>query len=266
MDSLTHVATSIRNSVVALAVLAFIVAGSPAYAVVKQSQLVTGTDGKPLASQTIVITAPDGSTEEKDTDEAGMLFWDADQDGTYVLKPKAGGPAINVNVTGAAGGGGFNWAPVLALGAGVAAVGLAASSQDSSSGGGSHGGGGEDCVAGDCVGTWNIATASVTFNPDSHPNLFPGSSCAVTLNGSNLNLACSGAGYSVAFTSRPLQSGCRVTGTATGTYSGFNTAFEIDVTFDPVANTWSGTFSAGTNGTLPGGDPIRVNISGGRTT
>lgn len=240
----------------AIAVLVM-VPSQQALAVVK-TQLITDAAGKPLANQKVTITFPDGTKKEDESDDKGLVIWDADQAGDYVLEYPGG----KMTVSAAAGGGGSNWL-YPAIGAAAVIGGAAALDDDNNDSGGSPGGGAADCSGTDLAVDWQIITFTVTFNPGGHPSLFANSFCdLVNAGGSAVNIPCSGSGWTATASNVPILSGCSVDTSLTGTYAGFTTTFSLDATFDVEAGTWSGQISAGEDGGLPGGQAIRGDFTG----
>src|SRR5690606_7924941 len=70
-----------RKAVAHLIVLALLSTGGPAWAVLTSVPLTAS--GQPLANQTVTITFPDGTTQEEETDDKGILLFDFPGDGKY---------------------------------------------------------------------------------------------------------------------------------------------------------------------------------------
>jgi hypothetical protein len=116
----------------------------------------------------------------------------------------------------------------------------------------------------DFSGSYLLST-SVLSNPDSHPNYFEGATMTVEYDPQTRDVVIriTGPGVDVTFTGTLPMGEDKFSGTALGTYAGFNDVeFEVEATFGGSSS--DGEVAAGVNGVLPDsdssgtGDPIRV--------
>ncbi|MGI9342051.1 MAG: hypothetical protein ACR2QV_04335 [Gammaproteobacteria bacterium] len=245
------------------------------YAVVKDLSIVDG-EGKSLANTKVTIVFPDGTEVDEETDDDGMLYYDFPKDGEYTVRYPGGQMAVNV---GGGGGGGLSTGQMIGAGAAaVAIIGIgvvasdsgrksesSSSSSSSSDPGGSSGSSGgttsDEACQGDTFNFIGGLMTSVSSNPGNHPNNFdgdweifcdPGVEPRVLYVGSNqLNVSWN----CTAGTSADCVA------TTDCSYQGISTVCQLDSSFFATPPEWNGSMTAGSDGNLPGGQPITVNFS-----
>lgn len=85
-----------KKAIVTIFILIFV--WTPfAVAVVKDVTLV-GSQGEPLSSATVTIVFPDGTEEEEETDDKGILIFDFPGSGDYVIKDSSGATLTTVSI------------------------------------------------------------------------------------------------------------------------------------------------------------------------
>jgi hypothetical protein len=72
---------------------------------VARSVAIVNTAGQPVANATVTIVFPDGSTQEEETDDDGILFFDFPSAGDYTIRYPGGQMTYTVPRALAAGGG-----------------------------------------------------------------------------------------------------------------------------------------------------------------
>ncbi len=237
---------------------------APAANAVTKHLSMIGKDGKPLTTQLITITAPDGSSTQRVTDDKGILQHDFKQGGVYKLSDSSGYQLKTVSVAGT----GMNTTVMLGVAAGAAAVLLIAAG---SSGGDSAdpppptppppgdgpGGGGD---TGSLGGTYNVTT-TVANNPGKLP---------VLLDKLVLQVGIIGTALTITQTSSNPDFPGKLSGTITdnsfvasssGTYSGTSTVFRLAGSLS-VAQGLNFLIIVGSDGALPGGETITYNAAG----
>lgn len=253
--------TKIRERSLVLVVAVLLALMTPmTYAVVKNVTVVD-SGGKPLGNTKVTIVFPDGTEEEEETDDKGMLIFDFPGDGEYMIKYPGGSMPVSVS----AGVPTWAWVAGGLAAAGGVAVALDDDDDDNSSGSPGSGsdpgtGGAVDPCQGDTFNFIDAANFSVTVssNPGNHPNEFggpweifcdtgmPTRILNVSSNNINVEYSCTvGTGGSCAATTDCM-------------YAGFTTTCEINGTFG--SSSLTGTMTAGGDGNLPGGQPIVVNV------
>ncbi len=255
----------------ALSTILFLLGAPLAHAVVQNVSIV-GADGNALANTTVTITFPSGKEEEKDTDDKGILIFNADEDGDYILVYPGGKKTISVA---ASGGGGISTGVKVAgavIVTGIIASEAIGDDNRSSSSSGTSGGSPPPPPpppTGMIDGNYTAST-SVLSNPDTHPDDFNGQEYIVmTSSGTSVTVGVSGTG--IAFSATGSLSGNDFNATTSSAfYEGFTTQVDVTGTFDPSAGTWSGEMTAGADGTLPDtnmngtSEPIVVSFTGMR--
>ncbi len=231
---------------------------TPLLAVTKHISL-TGADGQALANTTVTIVFPDGTQVDEDTDDRGLLIFDFPNNGNYRILTASGELIQTVSISGAAGSTAAIGSVSTGMVAGVAAVAVAgtiaaAQGDDNDNTGGSS--------ASDVPnGAYNVAF-SLLSNPGGHPDLLTGQSVVVSIStsGSSVQIVQTSSVTDFTDISGSI-SGSTISGSGTGTYSGFSgIQATANLSYDPATNTLSGTYSQGSAGGLPGGQAIVWNI------
>jgi hypothetical protein len=228
-----------RRCIATWIVLAMACAAMNAQAVVQNVAVVT-PEGQPVANATVTIVFPDGTQEEDDTDDKGILCFDFPNSGNYKIRYGAGPnyPAgeIAYVVTSSSVGeeGGPNWVPIAltTLGVGGAIAGFAGSDDDDDDddgpqtpGGGGNGGGSESS-------SFNC-TPSQVANQDGHPTGSLGGTYNLTTDGSNATLQHTSGNTD--FSIQGTLSGDNLTASGTGTFVGrTNSQFSFTGTAPPL--------------------------------
>lgn len=248
---------SIRQYLVLLMAIALAAVAPGVNAVVKNVTVVNA-DGEPLANQTVTIVFPDGTEQEEETDDDGILIYDFPEDGDYVVKYEGGEMAVAVS------GGIPTWAWVtggVVGGAAVIAGGIAIADDDDdpvSPGGGGGGGGNADPCSGASVLIVSVAT-TIASNPGGHPDNFAGDweiSCADLPTLALFPISTAGP-IGLTFSCAPGTGGA-CSSNVDCQYNGISTFCELSSTIG--ASSWSGQMTAGSDGNLPGGEAITVNF------
>lgn len=185
--------------------LLLLLAGSAA-AIVHNVTLISDT-GEPVANATVTIVFPDGTQQQQQTNERGVLAFDFPSNGTYVIRYSGG--QMSYEVTGAGTGlANAKWVGPAVIGTAFAAAVVATQAQgnDGSPSSGS---------SGSVDGTYDCSF-SQTSNADSHPT--------ATLNG-NYNVSSSGSSVSV------THSNGTTNFSASGSLSGNSSTFSGSGTF-----------------------------------
>ena len=219
-----------------------------AYAVVKNVSIVDG-DGNALANTKVTITFPNGDTVEEETDDDGTLIYDFPEDGDYTIDYPGGSMAVSVS------GGIPTWVWVAG---GVAAAGVTYAIVDdddnpppSSSGNGSSGGSSGNCVVDD----FTIVVQSVLFNPGDHPTDDMAGEWQHTCSEGYTEMIQTSGTLNPSWECMVDDDGnCFSTGSCT--VGGNATTCSVDSTI--IDFDWSGTMTAGADGSLPGGEELRV--------
>lgn len=233
-------AAKIRERGLAIIMAAVLALLTPVtYAVVKNVTVVD-SNGNALGNTKVTIVFPDGTEQEEETDDKGMLIFDFPGDGEYKLVYPGGSMGVSV------GGGVPVWAWVLGGAAAAGGVAVALDDDDDSN---SSGSGGSDPGSGSgaCVTGMYSVTTSVESNPDMHPaNEFDGT-WEVFCNASDTNVVQISGNAAAGFTCSPGNT-CNDSG-ALCSIGGFTTTCSIMSTFGTGG--WSGTLSGGDDGALP---------------
>lgn len=261
-----------RFSIIILSMLLILLAPA-ANAVTKHLSMV-GENGQPMASTTITITFPDGTKEEEDTDEKGILMFNFSKSGTYTLSDPSGNVLKTVSI---AGSGMSTTAKIIAGAVVVGGIALLASgSGDDSNSDGTPSDppvtdppvtdppvtdppedGGEE---GSQAGVYDVSL-SVASNPGDHPVLLSTIVLQLQIIGTALTI------YQISSNPNfPAQLSGTIADTsfsasANGVYAGISTLFQMagSVTTTPSLNF---ILNVGSNGSLPGGQPITYNGTG----
>ncbi len=230
-----------------------------------QSQAITkhisivGETGQPMANTTITITFQDGTAEEEDTDDKGLLIFNFGKKGDYVLTDPNGRVVGNVSTTGFSTG----QKAAAAAGAAIAAILIidnSGSNNDNSgdsssndSGSGDSGSGVQDCGA-SLPGTYDVSY-SIASNPANHPfYISPNIVMDVVVQGSNISF------FPVNL--HGSYSNCSFTASSNDSFAGFSTTYVFSGTQNPSTGTITGTLTVGGDGNLPSGQPIVYNCQG----
>ena len=253
-----------RASTFILALFLMILAPA-ANAITKHLSMI-GENGQPLANTTITITFSDGTKEEEDTDDKGILMFDFKNSGVYTLTDPAGNVIKTISVAGS----GMNTKVVVLSALGVAALlAVLAGGSDGDSNTtpetpvvpevpDSGGSGGEE---GSLAGIYDVDT-SVLSNPGDHPVLLQRLVLQLQIIGTALTI--------IQLSSNPdfpsqmsgsIADDASFSASANGVYSGFPTLFQIAGTIVALQNL-SFILSVGTDGGLPGGQAITYDGSG----
>ena len=243
---------------------------APAANAVTKHLSMVGENGQPMASTTITITFPDGTKEEEDTDDKGILMYDFKKSGTYTLSDPAGNVLKTVAITGS----GMSTTAMVTAGVLVAVgvIALAAGGSDSESNSGDTppegtdppvteppegGGGGEE---GSQAGIYDVSL-SVASNPANQPVLLQqlvlqleiiGTALTIKQISSNPNFPSQMSGTIV---------DTSLSASASGVYSSFPTLFQIAGSVS-VSQGLSFILNVGSDGSLPDGQAITYNGTG----
>ena len=237
----------IKTGLILSVVFTVLIIAAPAGAVVKQL-MITGPQGDPVPNVTVSIFADDGSkVGEGRTDDRGMLAYDFPDKGKYTVRWKGGAMTVSISALSAP-------AVIAAVVGGAVVVGGISAGGNSDSGPGLSG------------------TYSTTFVVIADPSLHDGTLALAS--GSPHNLVVTISGSSITITG-PVGFQT-VTGTMTGstfTATGFGTAGgavgpanadTATMTGTFSGNSWSGTYTYGTGGNLPGGNPVSYSFTGNK--
>jgi len=230
---------------------------------ITKSLSIVGENGQPLTGTTITITFEDGTKEEEDTDDKGLLVFNFKKKGSYTLTDPAGNVVKTVNITGMDSRTKWEIGAIAAATALILASGSGSDSESSSTSEQSTdtntdtGTTTEEDTSSPLVtlaGTYNL-NCTLASNPGNHPSLVPANSTVdVITQGSNITfyqMGLHGTHNEVDFVA-----------SGTGNYAGFVTTFVFQGTQNKETGRITGTLVIGGDGNLPGGQPITYNCVG----
>lgn len=232
---------------------------------ITKSLSIVGENGQPLSGTTITITFQDGTKEEEDTDDKGLLVFNFKKKGTYTLTDPAGNVVKTVNITGMDSRTKWEIAAVAAATALILASGsdsdsnsdsssTADQSTDTNTDSGSTAEVSESTPSVSLAGTYNL-NCTLASNPGSHPSLVPANSTVdVITQGSNITFSQMGL--------HGTHNEVDFVASGTGNYAGFVTTFVFQGTQNKTTGQITGTLVIGGDGKLPGGQPITYNCVG----
>lgn len=247
-------ANTCRERWLVLIVAVFLALLTPvSYAVVKNVTVVD-SNGNALGNTKVTIVFPDGTEQEEETDDKGMLIFDFPGDGDYKLVYPGGSMGVTV------GGGVPTWAWVLGGAAVAGGVAVAVDDDDDDSSSSSDPSGSSGCTA----GMYSVST-SVISNPDDHPDVFSSTWDVGCSPGGIFIDKISSSGNAISFSCSDANS-CNESGASCTFLGSFNTTCSLTSSFG--SSGWSGTMSGGDDGGLPDtnmdgmNQPIQVNFTG----
>lgn len=227
---------------------------------ITKSISIVGVNGQPLPNTTITITFQDGTKEEEDTDDKGILIFNFKSKGEYVLTDPTGNVVKTMSITG------MGTDAKVAIGAGVLAILAMASNSDSNSTNESDSNSSstanpesaspasEESSAVSLAGNYIVNYALVS-NPGGHPDLIPeNTQVEVKIQGSNITF------YEMRM--HGTHDGVNFVATSTGSYAGYSTSFVFEGSQNTSTGQISGTLTIGGDGKLPGGQPIVYSCTG----
>lgn len=230
---------------------------------ITKSLSIVGENGQPLTGTIITITFEDGTKEEEDTDDKGLLVFNFKKKGTYTLTDPAGNVVKTVNITGMDSRTKWEIAAAAAATALILASGSGSDSDpsnpadqstDTNTDSGSTTEENESTSSVSLAGTYNV-NYTLASNPGGHPSLIPANTTVdVITQGSNITFSQMGL--------HGTHNEVDFVATGTGNYAGFVTTFVFQGTQNPVTGQITGTLVIGGDGKLPGGQPITYNCVG----
>ena len=261
-----------RRRVVSLILSIFLVTLAPAANAITKHLSMIGENGQPLANTTITITFSDGTKQEEDTDDKGILMFNFSKSGVYTLSDPAGNVIKTVSIAGS----GFNskavtFTAVVAGSALLLAVASSGSSGDSSTDTPADPGAGDPGsdipdeeepvgAGGGLAGTYNVTT-TIASNPGDLPVLIDTLVLQLEIIGTQLTILQISSNPNFPSQLSGTIAGESFSASSNGTYGGFQTLFQLAGSIT-AAQALNFLINIGSDGSLPDGQGVTYNATG----
>ena len=260
-----------RRRVVSLILSIFLVTLAPAANAITKHLSMIGENGQPLANTTITITFSDGTKQEEDTDDKGILMFNFSKSGVYTLSDPAGNVIKTVSIAGS----GFNSTAVtlsaVVIGSALLLAAATGSGGDTSTDAPADPGAGDPGsdipdeeepvgAGGGLAGTYNVTT-TIASNPGDLPVLIDTLVLQLEIIGTQLTILQISSNPNFPSQLSGTIAGESFSASSNGTYGGFQTLFQLAGSIT-AAQALNFLINIGSDGSLPDGQGVTYNATG----